>query len=402
MQSMLNHKQTAAYAEGKARLDALKHNTDTDTDPVTIEDFHGFLAALTPEEKKNPALLLDILSQLQDSSTDADAITESIPIHEISASLGSIIQSNDTNSLSDDLWKQYHSINKQIRETRLFLQNASMGNNVKNYFDDSVKTEELSFLEPILAKMKKFESIDAETPAIFEHLTEEVNRLKELKDQALELIAERKQAIIDNPYPFDLGGKQAPATAQALFDGMSEYTAMDITSSHKKRLHSLNIKTITNTTNELTYDITNPKYLKQELSFLGGNYMEQPIEKLMANNPTGNFSPLMAFKASAKLLEACLPLSAIENRTVIPSVTFTTLNTKDAEAALQAFKEAHLDKKDVVGIAQAFIEANNLPQENEGDIQRYSQAMKEATKKAFEYLHSEYNNLPDLRNRAKD
>ena len=271
------------------------------------------------------------------------------------------------------------------------MQNAFTGNNVENYFDDSVKEEKLSFLEPVLAKIKKFESIDAETPAIFEHLTEEVNRLKELKEQALKLINDRKVEISASPYPFDLGGKAKPTTPQALFDGMPNVNPIVHAVGHARLAVQdpkgfspgilENFVAIATDETGLKYDITNPKLLSDALAKIGckiPDYYEASTQRDV-------------FQASAKLLKDCLPLTFNFGKS---GAKFTTLDITKAEAALQAFQKAY-DKAEVLDIAQAFIDANNLPQGSADQIEAYSKAMKEATQNAFKYLHKEYKELPD-------
>ncbi|MCS6266333.1 MAG: hypothetical protein H2174_02080 [Vampirovibrio sp.] len=387
-QSMLNHKRTAGYATGKVKLDVLRQNIYPD--PLTLEDFHGFLAALTPEEKKNPALLLEVVEV---ANLRHDTITQLAD----SLDLVSPAAHNQT-SVSQALLDQNNVIQDQLKITQHILKEYSNGVDFKiaTFIPTRIQNNpNLSFLEPVLEKMKNFESIDDGTPTVFKYLTDQVKALKEAEDNALKLIAERKQAIIDSPYPFDLKGKAKPTTPQALFDGMPNVnpivpnpllTEVD-PPDPRGFLGGLlkNLVAIATDETGLKYDITNPKLLSNALNKIGfkiPDYYEASAERDV-------------FQASAKLLEACLPLEFDLRK---DSPKFASLDTKDAEAALQAFQKAY-DKAEVLDIAQAFIEANinvnKLPQGSADQIEAYSKAMKEATQNAFKYLHKEYENLPD-------
>ena len=251
-----------------------------------------------------------------------------------------------------------------------------------------------SFLEPVLEKMKKFESIEDETPAIFDYLTDAFQQLATAEAKALKLINNRKAEISANPYPFDLKGKAKPTTPQALFDGMPDVNPIvyaigdtQLITRDGKGFYSDAIENLIHIATDetgLRYDITNPKLLKYALTKIGLESTEQSTE-------------LTVFQASAKLLEDCLPLTFDSN---VQGVKFSPLETAKAEVALEAFKTAYPDKTEVLEIAQAFIDVNKLSSEEAEQIEAYSKAMKKATKNAFKYLYKEYETLPPVEERA--
>lgn len=377
---------TPAYTLGKKQLDLLLGEASSDK-LVQTGEIHSFLKSLSDDQQRNPALLLEVAKMLQ---TRRDSIGETVAL------LSSINESKGTT-----LFHQTQIIQNQLNSIFWILTEYLTTGNLEatSHLPKLIETDSaLAFLKPALEKMKKSESIENETSDIFKFLTNQVQKLKEAEDGAIKLIKDRKKQIADSPYPFDLASNAKPTTPQALFDLMPASNNQRIIVSYRKFLQSLNIKAITDTSNELKYDITNPKYLTQELHILGLDYYQIPIEKLEEKFPADDITPLKAFKNSAKLLEACLPFIAREDkRRNAPLVEFKALPMLDAQTALETFKKIHPDKPEVITIAQAFIDANNLPQNSAEEIEAYSKAMKQATKKAFEYLHEEYNKLPNLR-----
>lgn len=398
---MLINKTTDSYKSGMEKLNK-KLNKKLNTELVTTEQIHGFLADLSEEEKKNPALLLEVL-QRNDLGLTYKTIDQ------LSKSLNlflPFVQNHTETSVIPEEVELYEIFFKKVYpssfHTTNILQEYAMANGKTPLILEDYRITNHgffpSFLNSILEKMKNFKSIEDETPAIFDYLMNAFQQLATAEAKTLALINTRKAEVLASPYPFDLKGKAKPTTPQALFDEMpdfnpslySPYNTQRVIQD-KKNFHPDNITkhliAIAMDETGLRYDITNPKLLKYALNIINDRSTEQSTE-------------LTVFQASAKLLEDCLPLTFESNvESNVPGLNFSPLKTAKAEAALQAFKMAYLDKTEVLDIAQAFIQADidaNKPSKGSAEqIEAYSKAMKEATKNAFKYLYSEYDKLPD-------